>query len=353
MSPTETGAGRWTAAALERRASDVLVAAGLPAEPARTVAESLVDADLRGIHSHGVSRLGIYVDRLRAGGNAANGTVRRLRDAPALAVLDAGGVLSQVAAAEAVALVAEKARAVGTASVLVRGGSHFGTAGLWARRLAEQGLVGIASTNTSPLMTAWGGVDTAIGTNPIAFAFPSAGPAPVVVDLATSETTWGALINAKAAGAPIPEGWALGADGRATTDAAEAVEQRRLQTFGRHKGYALALAIELATGALAGASCLTAIADMYAEPEREMAVGHLFLAIDPAHAEDEPGAVARAVHAVQREVEALRPAPGVDRVLWPGQLEHERAERGRADGFALPPEVASAVAALSTTGETA
>jgi LDH2 family malate/lactate/ureidoglycolate dehydrogenase len=331
---------------LTARATEILAAAGVGIDDARVVADSLVDADMRGIHSHGVNRLGIYLDRLRAGGNKPTAAIRTIRDSLALAVLDAQGALSQVAAARAIEVAAQKAAVVGTATVLVRGGSHFGAAGYWARRLAESGMLGIAVTNTSPLMAAWGGVDGAIGTNPIAFAFPSAGDAPVVVDLATSEATWGALINARAAGEPIPTGWALGADGRPTTSAAEAVEERRMLPFGRHKGYALAVAIELMAGALAGASCLGAIADMYAEPEREMAVGHLFLAIDPAHAEERPGDVARAVQDVQSQLEALSPAPGVDRVLWPGQLEYERTLRARQQGLEIPAEIADALEAL-------
>ena len=334
--------------ALTDRAAAVLAAAGVPASDARVVAESLADADMRGIHSHGVNRLGIYVERLRAGGNRTQGEVGVLADAPSLALLDGADMLAQVPSLRAVEVAVAKARATGTGTVLVRHASHFGAAGYWARLIAEQGMLGMASTNTTPLMAAWGGSTSAIGTNPLAMAFPSSGGVPVVVDVATSETTWGALVNARAAGEPIPVTWALGSDGRPTTDAEEAVRARRLLPFGRHKGYALAVGVELLTGALAGAACLSQIADMYGEPEKPMAAGLFFMAVDPGVLSGEAAsAFAGAVHAAQQELNALPPGMGADRVLWPGQLEAERAERAVAEGVPLPPAIAEELERLS------
>jgi LDH2 family malate/lactate/ureidoglycolate dehydrogenase len=338
---------RWSLAHLEQVLAAALVGAGVSIADARIVAASLADADARGIHSHGASRLGIYLQRLSAGGNRSDGDVRVLIDAPAIALLDADVVLSQVAAQRAIEIAAEKAAVAGCAAVIVRRGSHFGAAGHWARRLAEQGYIGAATTNTSPLMTAWGGAATSIGTNPLAFAFPSATGAPVVVDVATSETTWGALLNASAAGAAIPDNWALGEDGRPTTDAAAAVRARRMLPFGRHKGYALAVAVELLAGALAGARCLGGIPDMYAEPHRPLDVGHTFLALDPRTVEPEGGSMADRVAAIQAELERQPAAPGAERVMWPGQPEHERAERALAEGIELPETIARELEALT------
>jgi LDH2 family malate/lactate/ureidoglycolate dehydrogenase len=346
--------GRVPVERLTAQAAAVLAAAGVPEADARTVATSLVDADMRGIHSHGVNRLGIYVQRLRAGGNRAAGRPELLAEAPALALLDGADLLAQVPSARAVEIAVEKARAAGSGTVLVRRASHFGAAGYWARLIADAGMLGMASTNTTPLMAAWGGSTGAIGTNPLAMAFPSSGGAPVVADVATSETTWGALQNARAAGRPIPDTWALGLDGRPTTSAEEAVTARRLLPFGRHKGYALAVGVELLTGALAGAACLSQIADMYGEPERPMAAGLFFLAVDPSALSADAGtAFADAVYTAQRELNALPAGMGADRVLWPGQLEAERAARARDEGVPLPAEVAADLARLSAEMEVA
>jgi len=332
---------------LSELAAAVLRSVGVPDSDARIVADSLVDADLRGIHSHGVGRLGIYVERLRAGGNRGEGEPSVVFEAPSLAVLDANDLLSQVVSARAVELAVSKSRLTGSAAVCVRGGSHFGAAGYWARLLAEQGLLGMASSNTTPVMAAWAGSTTAIGSNPLAFAFPSAGEAPVVVDIATSETTWGALLQAEAAGGPIPETWALGLDGRPTTSATEAVAAGRLLPFGRHKGYALAVGVELLAGALAGANCLSQVAHLYLEPDTPMGAGLFFMAIDPgALSPEHAEGFSRQVHEVQRALNELPTREDGDRVLWPGQLEAERASQRRRDGVPLPSAVAEDLRSL-------
>jgi LDH2 family malate/lactate/ureidoglycolate dehydrogenase len=320
--------------------SAILVSAGVPEGDARIVADSLVDADLRGIHSHGVSRLGIYVERLRMGGNRPAGEPELVSEAPSLAVLDAKDLLAQVASARAVDLAAQKATVTGCAAVGVRGASHFGAAGYWARLLAERGMLGLSTTNTTPVMAAWGGSTTAIGSNPLAMAFPSSGLAPVVVDMASSETTWGALLRAEATGESIPETWALGPDGRPTTSAVEAVAAGRLLPFGRHKGYALAVGVELLSGALVGANCLAQIAHLYMEPEKPMGAGLFFLAVDPGAVLGQNGqGFAEKVHQVQRALNALPPREPGGRVLWPGQLEAERAARAHEEGVPLPPTI--------------
>jgi LDH2 family malate/lactate/ureidoglycolate dehydrogenase len=334
--------------ALTGFAARVLETGGVGRADAELVAESLVDADLRGIHSHGVSRLGIYLERLRRGGNAASRPIEVLADAPALVLLDGGDSLAQVPSARAVAIAIERAATVGCAAVCVRAGSHFGAAGYWARRIAEAGMLGVASTNGSPLMVPWGSAVSAIGTNPLAMAFPSSQFEPVVVDLATSETTWGALVNAAAVGAPIPPSWALDRDGAPTTDAAAAVEARRLLPFGRHKGSAIAVGVELLAGALAGARCLTAASDMYAQPAVPLGLGHFFLALDARTLGPEGTRFADAVAAVQRELNGLPPASGVERVLWPGQLEAERAADGLEHGLPLPDAIATDLELVAT-----
>jgi LDH2 family malate/lactate/ureidoglycolate dehydrogenase len=324
---------------LEALAASVLHAAGVSESDAAVVARSLVDADLRGIHSHGVTRLGIYVERIRRGGNDPRGQVTVVAQAPALTLLDAGNALGQVASARAVEILIEQARTAGTATVSVRSGSHFGAAGYWARLVAEAGAIGVASTNGSPIMVPFGSAVSAMGTNPFAVAFPSSRLPPVVVDFATSEVTWGALTAAAAAGDPIPTTWALDADGNPTGDAAAAVAGRRLLPFGRHKGSALAVAVELLTGGLSGAAVLSAVPDMYGAPERGNELGFFFLAVDP-RALGAPGeGLAEEVHAVQAELNALPATPNAGRVLWPGQLEAERSAERLERGIPLPPSV--------------
>jgi LDH2 family malate/lactate/ureidoglycolate dehydrogenase len=332
---------------LQRFAADVLAAEGVPAADAALVATSLVDADLRGIHSHGVTRLGIYVERLRRGGNDPAGEVTIVAQAPAITLLDSGNVLGQIASARAVEIAVEQARTAGCAVVSVRWGSHFGAAGYWARLIAEAGAIGGASTNGSPIMVPFGSAASAMGTNPLALAFPSSSLPPVVVDFATSEATWGALVNANAAGEAIPVSWALDADGQPTDDPATAIAARRLLPFGRHKGSALAVAVELLTGALAGATVLSAVPDMYGEPQRGNELGFFFVAVDPRVLGAGGRGFAATVHDVQRELNALPATPEAGRVLWPGQPEAERAAERRASGIPLPSGVVAELEAVA------
>jgi LDH2 family malate/lactate/ureidoglycolate dehydrogenase len=337
--PTASTLPAFDAERLREFAGRVLVAAGVPTAGAALVATSLVDADLRGIHSHGVTRLGIYVQRLREGGNRAAGEVEIVAQAPAITLLDARDLLGQIASARAVEIAIDQAASVGCAAVCVRSGSHFGAAGYWARLIAESGSLGVASTNGTPIMVPWGSAVSALGTNPISMAFPSSGLGPVVVDFATSEATWGALVNAQAAGESILPSWALDADGDPTTDPAAAIAARRLLPFGRHKGSALAVAVELLTGALAGAAWLSRVPDMYASPERPNELGFFFLAIDPRALGAAGEGLADAVYAVQQELNALPATPEAGRVLWPGQLEAERAAERREHGIPLPSSI--------------
>jgi LDH2 family malate/lactate/ureidoglycolate dehydrogenase len=311
------------------------------------VATSLVDADLRGIHSHGVTRLGIYVERIRKGGNDPRGAVRVVAQAPSLTLLDAEDALGQVASARAVELLIGQAREAGCATVSVRSGSHFGAAGYWARLVAEAGAIGVASTNGSPIMVPFGAAASAMGTNPFALAFPSSELPPVVVDFATSEVTWGALVNAAAAGDPIPPSWALDADGNPTSDAAAAMAGRRLLPFGRHKGSALAVAVELLTAALAGAATLSAVPDMYGQPERGNELGFFFLALDPRALGPSGEGLAEAVFELQSELNALPATAEAGRVLWPGQLEAERAAERLRDGIPLPASIVDDLRAVA------
>jgi ureidoglycolate dehydrogenase (NAD+) len=336
------------AESLKGFAVDVLVAAGVSATDADVVASSLVDADLRGIHSHGVTRLGIYVERLRRGGNRADGVVRIIAQAPAFTLVDSGNVLGQIASARAVEIAVEQAGTAGCAVVSVRCGSHFGAAGYWARLIAEAGSIGVASTNGSPIMVPFGSGTSAIGTNPLALAFPSSRLPPVVVDFATSEATWGALVNANAEGNAIPLTWALDLQGQPTSDPATAIAARRLLPFGRHKGSALAVAVELLTGALACASWLSAVPDMYGQPERGNDLGFFFLAIDPRVLGAEGAGLADAVYSVQHELNSLPAASAAGRVLWPGQPEAERSQQRREHGIPLP---AAIIAELRAVGE--
>jgi LDH2 family malate/lactate/ureidoglycolate dehydrogenase len=307
---------------------------GVPQSPARLVAESLVAADLEGIASHGVMLVPMYVDRLLAGSISKSTQAQVVHDSGAAVVLDAGNMLGQLSSRQAVGVVLERAKEHGLASVAVRNGFHFGTAGYWARALAAERLVGMAFSNTRPLMPPPGGAERIVGNNPLAIAFPSDDEV-LVTDMAMSATAMGKIRLADSAGQPIPEGWASDAEGRPTTDPAVAIKGMLLPAAGP-KGFGLALAIDLLCGGLSGGAITDEVHPLYGDPKQPYRCSHFFLGIDPAAfgIADLP----RRVFAVQRKTRDAKRAPGSDTLYAPGDLERARRKAHR-DECPVPPDV--------------
>ena len=229
--------------------ADVFASLGVATASARTVAEDLVLADLEGVGSHGLMLLPMYVERLRKGSVSKENAGTVVVDRRTSLVIDAHDALGQLTAHQAVGLVTSRAREYGMATVTVRNAFHFGTAGRYARLIADQGCVGIVMSNTRPLLPAPGGAEAITGNNPIAVAVPSSGVQPVEVDMALSATAMGKIRLAAAAGKAIPADWAMAADGSPTTDPNEAIKGMLAPAAGP-KGFGLAFVIDLLCGGL-------------------------------------------------------------------------------------------------------
>ena len=298
----------------------IFAALGLPQKDARIVAEDLVTADLEGVGSHGVMLVPMYVDRLLQGSVTKRSHGEIVSDRDAAIVIDAGHALGQLTAHQAVRLAASRAKQVGASIVCVRNAFHFGTAGRYARLIAEQGCVGIVMSNTRPLMPAPGGAEAITGNNPIAIALPSAGAHPVEVDMALSATAMGRIRLAASAGQSIPNGWAVDAQGRPTTDPAEAVKGMLLPAAGP-KGFGLAFVVDLLCGGLSGGAIGAEVRPLYGDPTLPYQCSQLFLAIDIGHF-PAAGTFATRVQEQAARVGASKRAPGVDRIYAPGELAH-------------------------------
>jgi LDH2 family malate/lactate/ureidoglycolate dehydrogenase len=314
----------------------VFRAVGFPPEAAAGIAEPLVDADLRGAPSHGVLLVPMYVERLRAGSVTRRCTATVVADSPTFVLLDAGHAMGQLTSAQAVELAVERARRYGTAAVGVRHAHHFGAAGWWARRAATAGCVGIALSNTTALMPAPGGAERLVGNNPLAIAVPIADGPPLVLDMALSVVALGKIRLAAASGRPIPADWATDPRGVPTTDPEQAV-QGMLLPVGGHKGFGLALMIDVLTGVLTGGGWGRQVNSLYRHLERPNDVAHLFLAIDPAHAGD--GEFPDRAAALAGAVRGSARAPGGGRIRTPGEGGDERARTQLAEGVEVDPVV--------------
>jgi len=311
--------------------ADIFAKLGVPPAAAHLVAESIVAADVEGIPSHGVMLVPMYVDRMLAGSVSTRTEPSVVHDGGSAIVLDAGNALGQLTSDWAIPMVIERAHEHGLAAVAVRNGFHFGTAGFWARQIADAGLAGIVMCNTRPLMPAPGGAERVVGNNPVAIALPGN----FVVDMATSATAMGKIRLAESGGQRIPEGWAADAEGRPTTDPAAAIAGMLLPAAGP-KGFGLAAAIDLLCGGLSGGAIGYEVAPLYGDPAKPYRCSHLFVAMDPARfgVADLPQKVDR----FATRIRASKRAPGTERVYAPGDLE--RACRAASAGECpLAPDV--------------
>jgi LDH2 family malate/lactate/ureidoglycolate dehydrogenase len=292
--------------------ADIFKAVGIAAADARVVADDLVTADLEGIASHGVMLLPMYIERIVKGSVSARSSGEVVSDRGGAIVIDAGNALGQLTARQAVRLVVARAQEVGLAVVVVRDGFHFGTAGRFARMIAAHNCVGIVLSSTRPLMPAPGGAEAMVGNNPVAVALPSTGEFPVEADMALSATAMGKIRLAAAAGQPIPQDWAIDAQGRPTTDPAAAIKGMLLPAAGP-KGFGLAFVIDLLCGGLSDGAIGADVRPLYGDAAEPYRCAHFFLAIDAGHfpAGDR---FAQRVHDQAARVSGSKRAPGVDRV---------------------------------------
>jgi LDH2 family malate/lactate/ureidoglycolate dehydrogenase len=342
MADPQAGPSRIPAADLLAFACDALRACGLPTGAAGLVADTLVDADARGIASHGIVRLPIYVKRLRSGLVDA-AAVPTVNAGGAVAIVDARNCVGALAARSGMEAAIDLASHLGVGIALVRQSNHCGALGFYVRDAARRGFVAIGTSNAPVTMAYHGGRTRAVGTNPLAIAVPRREGPPLVLDVATSAVARGKIIVAASEGRPIPAGWAIDVDGDPTTDADRALEGSVLP-FAGPKGSGLAMMIDLLCGVVAGADFGRHVGDMYGDWTRPQNVGHVFLAIRPG---GDPGSFLARIESFIDDVAALPPAAGNERVLLPGEVEEMAAAEASRAGVPVARSTVAALAALA------
>src|SRR6185312_2704712 len=311
-----------SASELSALVARLFIAVGIPTQSAQTVAQALVDADLDGQASHGVSLVDMYLDRIRKGSVSTTMEAAVVSDKNIAVVLDARHALGHVTGDQSMRLAVERARKFGAGIAAVRHGFHFGTARRFALQAATADCIGIAMCNTRPLMPAPGGAERLVGNNPISIAVPSEGEIPIVLDMATSEAAMGKIRMADKAGEAIPQSWAVKADGSPTTNAAEAISGMLLPAAGP-KGFALSFLIDLMCGLLSGGATGAAVQPLYGTAEVPYDCSHLFIAIDTAHFGNPASFRKLATEAAERIRNGKR-AAGVEQLYAPGEPEWRR-----------------------------
>lgn len=321
-------------------------AAGLSVGDAAILAECLVDADLHGIGTHGISRLNIYVRRIQQGLIDPRAELCVEHRRPAVLAVDACNGLGQSQAVKTLDRLVPLAREYGIASATIRRSQHFGALSYYCNRAAAADLILLAMTNCEPSMSPEGACEAFFGTNPIAVSFPTGKGFPLRIDMATSIVARGNIIAAHKAGRPIPDDWALDVDGQPTTDAAAALAGT-VRAMAGHKGAALAMMAEVFSGVLSGAAVGNEIGSMYKHMDRPQNVGHFFCLLDVSAFLDVAQMKSRLDAMIDR-VKACRRRPGVEEILVSGERSHRRAEANRRDGIPLGAETVQELNTLAT-----
>jgi L-2-hydroxycarboxylate dehydrogenase (NAD+) len=314
---------------------------GAPPAVAALTADLMVRTDLRGVDSHGIGMLPTYLRWYRCGWIVPTAEPEIVGDEGTTAVIDGQQAFGHYAATRAMELAIAKARAHGVGLVTCRNSNHYGAAANYSMMALAHDMIGLSLTNSGPAVVPTFGRQAMLGTNPISLAAPAAREYPFVLDMATSTVAIGKLSVALRWGKPIPAGWALDPSGRPTTDPRVAYETRLLTPLGAthdlggHKGYGLAVMVDILAGVLAGAAFTDVVRRREPNPVRPD-IGHFFGAIDVARF--------RALDAFKADMDellrSLKDSPrahGHDRIYVAGEPEWECERHRRQHGIPLAP----------------
>jgi ureidoglycolate dehydrogenase (NAD+) len=335
-------------AELQQLCETILRKCGLSDAGARTGADVLVTTDTFGVFTHGVKCLAGYVHRLQGGGLRAAATPQIEREGPGWAVVDGQSALAMVTSVFAMNTAIEKARATGIAYVGVRNSCHFGAAGYYVNLAAKADMIGLAMANDCPCMVAPGSRKPVLGTNPFAYAVPTGDGASIFLDIASAAVASGKVWAAKNAGQKIPNTWLVDGKGLPTTDPSVFPESGSMMPFGGHKGYGIAVMIEVLSAMISGAGSRGEILSwILDDPAKPTLHGAAFLAIDI-------GSMIPIDHFKRRvdkmagEIRQTPKAEGSSGVYLPGEIEWQKRREALANGIALPEEARASLRGVVT-----
>jgi LDH2 family malate/lactate/ureidoglycolate dehydrogenase len=328
---------------------EILLKTGVSRDDAALFTDSMIEANLRGVDTHGITRiLCVYVERIQKGVMNAKSNLDIVRERTSTVLIDCHNSIGQVGADRAMRMTIEKARKTGVAFSAVRHSNHYGMAAYWAMMALPQGMIGFSSTNAPAAMAPAGGRTALLGTNPLCVAIPAGRELPVVLDMATTVVARGRINLYAKQGKPLEPGWAFDERGVPTTDP-DAALKGLLAPIGGYKGYGIALAIDflcgILTGSNHGAHFPGFLADNMSEPTD---VGSVFGAINIESFMDLREFTTAIDRAIQ-EIKTSARAAGVDRIFIPGEIEFEMKAKRLAQGIPIPDPVVKDFIALGSS----
>lgn len=317
---------------------------GMSEEDALLCADNLVDADLCGVESHGVSRITNYMKRLRTGVVDPKGKHFIEQERSGSIAVNGGNAMGMVVAKATMAKCMEKAKESGCCFATASHSNHFGMASYYVEMAARAGMIGICATNAPPNLAPWGSSQKYMGTNPIAFAAPTL-TEPIVLDMAPSVVAMGKIILAAKLGKTIPEGWVLAPDGKPTTDPVIG-QNGTLIPIGGAKGSGMAIFMEVLCGILGGAEFGPHLNDFWKDFTNPQNIGHFFIALDIS-AFGDPKVFLERITQMVAEMKALPKSVGVSQIFMPGEIEISRRAERKVTGIDLSESVYKELMALS------
>ena len=322
--------------------------AGVPEQEADIVAELLARSDLRGVETHGVTRLPIYIKRLQKGYVRKEIKLTYIKDKGPVAFAEAHGSMGHVAAYKAMQCCIKKAEEYGIGWVSVKDSGHFGVTGLFPMMATDKDLIGYVCSNSAPMMAPFGGRDRIVGNNPLAYAIPADKCLPVVLDFSCSVVSSGKLILCRKRGEKIPLGWAVDKDGLPTEDPYSGYEGGgSLAPVGGHKGYGLTLIHEILTAVVTGGKWTRSIKSLYEEDKTGIqGTCHSFMVLDP------ECFIGRETFKqdMDRYIQSIKgsgKAKNVDEILLPGEPEFRTETERLKSGIPMAPNTANELMALA------
>ncbi|MCX7786175.1 MAG: Ldh family oxidoreductase [Spirochaetes bacterium] len=321
---------------LEAGAFEILIRMGETEQNARIASGILVNADMRGISTHGVNLLRMMHNRVKAGMLQLPTRTTIVEDRNGTTVMDGNNGIGQVSAFHCLELTTEKAKKYGLSMVLLRKTNNIGALGYYTSVAARKGLIQLLMTNGNPSMAPYGAAEPFFGTNPISIGIPVEGERPVFLDMSSSVVARGKIRLASLRGESIPEGWALDENGDPTTDPKKALKGCMLP-LGGPKGSGLAMIVDILSGVLSGSSFSKAIKSFHTL-EGPTGVGACFIGIDPNRFMPMEQ-FSTLVRKYVEDMKGLKKQKGFTEILAPGELELNREERSAKEGIEVPDEV--------------
>jgi L-2-hydroxycarboxylate dehydrogenase (NAD+) len=298
---------------------DVLSRVGVGKEDINVILDTILFANRRGVATHGVGRLPLYVHKIMSGHYNPKNEIKVLSDNAAFALLDACNGFGQVVAYKATLMAVEKAKQYGAAVVGVRNSNNFGTAGYFGDMAARSGCAAMVYANAAPAIAPTGGNKTIFGTNPLCYAFPGIdGYEPILLDMATTVAARGKIRLAAKNGEKIPMDWAVGPDGRPTDDPTIALKGSLLP-IGGYKGYGLSMFVDILAGMLTGANYAGGVKEL-SKMDVDSGNGHLVIAIDV----DKFMTADEKRERIVRFYKTVKACGDEGRIFMPGEIEYNK-----------------------------